>query len=337
MVVTMAVPTRGGARPAGERWLVTGACGQLGAHVTRRLAHEALAGDVTVVGAGRRPCSGDHGEVLAADLEDERKLARVLDDVAPTHVVHLAGITSPVAAERDPLGAWSLAVGATEQIAEHVAATGAWMLFASSDFVWDGAGRGRYLESDVPRPQTVYGRSKLAGEQAVLAAEAGAVARFSLLYGLPECPRETSWARFVRAVEAGELVPACVDEYRTPVALADAARIVVELGRLDHHGLLHVAGPDALTAHDMLTALARAAGVAPRLRPISRTTLSAEIVRPRNVAMDGGALAALLPHAAPRAISATTPATRHRAPERPPDPWPPRIAAPARAAAPLAS
>jgi dTDP-4-dehydrorhamnose reductase len=181
------------------------------------------------------------------------------------------------------------------------------------------------------------GLDRRAGEQAVLAAKAGAVARFSLLYGLPECPRETSLARFVRAVEAGELVPARVDEYRTPVALADAARIVVELGRLDHHGLLHVAGPDALTAHDMLTALARAAGVAPRLAPVSRTTLSAEIVRPRNVAMDGGALATLLPHAAPRAISATTPATRPRAPERPPSPWPARVAAPARAAAPLAS
>ncbi len=278
-----------------ERWLVTGACGQLGAHVTRLLENEARSRDLAVLGLGRRRCAGRHGDVAAVDVEDRRALARALDDFRPTHVVHLAGVTSPAAADADPARTWSLAVRATMQIARHVAATGAWMLYTSTDFVWDGAATGRYRENDLPCPATVYGRAKLAGELAVLSSGAGTVARLSLLYGMPVCPRKSSWVHFVQSTARGEGIAGCVDEYRTPVALAEAARIVVELGRLRHRGLLHVAGPDVLTPYDMLVRLADAAGAVRRVRRVSREAFFDGIVRPRNVAMDGSALARLHP------------------------------------------
>ena len=220
-----------------ERWLVTGACGQLGGHLTRLLEDEAHDRDLAVLGLGRRRCAGRHGDVVAVDVEDGAALARALDDFRPTHVVHLAGVTSPADADAEPARTWSLAVRATMQIARHVAATGAWMLCASTDFVWDGAGAGRYCESDLPCPATVYGRAKLAGELAVLSSNAGAVARLSLLYGMPVCPRASSWSHFVESTARGERLAGCSDEYRTPVALAEAARIVIELGRLRHRGL----------------------------------------------------------------------------------------------------
>lgn len=216
------------AAKAGQRWLVTGPCGQLGAHVTADLHDQGA----DVLGLGRRRCAGAgrHGTVLPVDVERGFDLHAVLRMFRPTHIVHLAGVSSPVEAARDRRRTWAVNVGVARTLADHVTATGGWMLYPSSDFIWDGTAEVRYRESDVPRPRTLYGHSKVAGERAVLDAGAGTVVRFSLMYGVPQCPRDSTWVRIIAALQQGDEVSACVDEFRTPIGLADAARIVIELG-----------------------------------------------------------------------------------------------------------
>jgi dTDP-4-dehydrorhamnose reductase len=259
--------------------LVTGACGQLGGHLTKALVDQ---GSV-VLGLGRRACDGRHGKVVSVDVSNSEALDGVLKSFRPTHIVHLAGVTSPVEAERNPARAWALNADVPRRLAEYATATGGWLLYPSSDFIWDGAAEGRYRESDIPRPGSAYGRTKVAGEQAV--ADAGVVARFSLLYGVPVCPRETTWTRWINHLERGDEITTFIDEFRTPLPLAEAARLVIGLGNRRVHGLMHVAGPEVLTPQDIVRRLADSLGVTPKLRPVKRNQLPGGITRPANMAM----------------------------------------------------
>lgn len=217
----------------------------------------------------------------------------------PTHIVHLAGVSSPAEAALDRHRTWAVNVGVARILADYVAATGGWMLYPSSDFIWDGTAEVRYSEEDVPEPCTVYGHSKVAGERAVLDAGAGAVARFSLMYGMPRCPRDSTWVRIMAALQRGDEVSVCIDEFRTPVGFADAARIVIELGDRQFRGLFHVAGPEVLTPKDMVTRLANSLGVPARMREISRRDLPNGVIRPRNMTMESRVLSAIAPELLP--------------------------------------
>ncbi|WP_165436377.1 SDR family oxidoreductase [Amycolatopsis suaedae] len=285
-----------------QRWLVTGACGQFGAHACALLRSRGA----ETLGLNRTSCAGDHGEVLRTELGHPEKLDRILTRYAPTHILHLAGIASPTKADRDQVDTWTVHVAVTQRLAAFAAATGAWLLYPSTDFVWDGRRDGRYAPSDPPTPTTLYGRYKTAGERTALASGAAAVVRFPLMVGLPVCPRPTTWTRMVEAIRAGQTLPACVDEFRTPLSFVDAAAVAVELGVRRAHGLFHAAGPEVLSPHDILSRIAVALGQPPRLKEISRMDLPGGRQRPRNVAMDASALTALLPANLPQPLSVET-------------------------------
>lgn len=284
---------------SGQRWFITGPCGQLGAHISRLLTEQGI----DTLGVGHRPCGGAHGQVVVADVSVPEELRRILDAYRPTHILHLAAISSPTVAERRRDDAWRLHVDTTTQLAEYAAAHESWLLFPSTDFVWDGRSTDRYSENDSPMPGTYYGRTKVAGEQAVLERDAGLVVRYSLLVGLPVCPRETTWTKFVDALTAGSPLQGCADEFRSPLSIADAAAITVALGRAGKRGVLHVAGPETLSSREIIERLASALGVTPNLTSISRLDLPGGADRPRNVAMDASTVNALFADLVPDPLS----------------------------------
>jgi dTDP-4-dehydrorhamnose reductase len=91
-------------------------------------------------------------------------------------VVHAAAWTNVDGAEADPDGAEAVNVGGTR----NVVAGGAPVVYFSTDYVFDGSKGEPYVESDEPRPQSVYGRTKLNGEREVAA---GWIVRTSWLFG----------------------------------------------------------------------------------------------------------------------------------------------------------
>ena len=137
------------------RILLTGQNGQLGFELRRALAP---LGRVTAV---------DHAECDLADPEAIRTLMR---DVCPDIVVNPAAYTAVDKAESEPELAAAVNGRAPAVFAEEARALGALMVHYSTDYVFDGSKHGAYTEQDVPNPQSVYGRTKAEGEQAVIAA-----------------------------------------------------------------------------------------------------------------------------------------------------------------------
>lgn len=130
-----------------------------------------------------------HGEVIACgraecDLTDIDRLRSLVRQLKPSVVVNASAYTAVDRAESEPELAMRVNAEAPGVLAEEVARLGALLIHYSTDYVYDGSKREPYVESDPTNPQSVYGRSKLAGEAAIRASGAKSVIfRTSWVFG----------------------------------------------------------------------------------------------------------------------------------------------------------
>jgi len=129
------------------------------------------------------------GQVIALDrsgldLSDLEQIRRVVREVKPALIVNPAAHTAVDKAEGEVEAAMRLNAEAPGVLAQEAKRLGAMLVHYSTDYVFDGSGEGPYVEDDPVNPQSAYGRSKLAGEQAIT--ESGCahlIFRTSWVYG----------------------------------------------------------------------------------------------------------------------------------------------------------
>ena len=130
------------------------------------------------------------GSVLAlasadCDLRDAEAVARVIREAAPRIIVNAAAYTAVDKAESDAATAMQLNAEAPAVMAAEARRLGARLVHFSTDYVFDGGKATPYVETDAASPQSVYGRSKHAGEQAIVASGADAlILRTSWVFGV---------------------------------------------------------------------------------------------------------------------------------------------------------
>ena len=152
-------------------WLLGGS-GQVGRELLPRLQ---------ALGPVQAPSRADAG----GDLADPEAVARAIEAARPSIVVNAAAYTAVDRAESEPALALAVNAQAPGAIARACARVGAWMVHYSTDYVFDGSGDQPWRESDATGPLSVYGRTKLAGEQAVAAAlERHLIFRTSWVHGV---------------------------------------------------------------------------------------------------------------------------------------------------------
>ena len=150
--------------------LLAGCAGQLGRELKRSLA-----------------CLG---EVIACDrrqldLAQADSLRAMVRAMGPTVIINAAAYTAVDKAEAEPAAADAINALAPGILAEEAKRTGALLIHYSTDYVFDGTKATAYTEDDTPAPLSAYGRSKLAGEQAIVAAGARhLIFRTSWVFGL---------------------------------------------------------------------------------------------------------------------------------------------------------
>ncbi len=150
--------------------LILGAKGNLG----REIAKAAPAAGWLVTKAGRAEC----------DITDRGAIRRILQDTKPDLVISAAAMTRVDQAERDPDRAFFVNSWGSELLARACRDAQVPLVSFSSDFVFDGRQRRPYCEEDEVAPLSQYGRSKLSGDRAVLAASPNnLVVRVGNLYG----------------------------------------------------------------------------------------------------------------------------------------------------------
>jgi dTDP-4-dehydrorhamnose reductase len=270
------------------RHLVVGAGGQVGGALTRVLGPRA-------VGSWREPPPGQ----LAADLEDIGWSAGLAEDVlgrSEAAVVHIAaGMTHVDGCEDDPDRARLVNRDGPAALARAARAAGVRTVFFSTEYVFDGTD-GPYDETDRTNPLSVYGRSKLEGEEAVLAQDGRAlVVRTTVVYG-PEGQGKNFAYQIVRRLRAGKGVTAPDDQRSSPTYNADLATAVVALVDGDAEGVVHVAGPEIMDRAAFARRLATATGFdAGEVRGVSTSSLDQRAARPLDAGLRIDRLRSLLP------------------------------------------
>jgi dTDP-4-dehydrorhamnose reductase len=226
--------------------LVTGASGSLGWVLGRMLA-----GRITVISAYHTHASyPERTRGVRLNLSDTCALRGLLDTYRPRTIFHLAAITHPDRCERDPDTARRVNLEAARDLALWAGVSGAKLVFASTDLVFDGT-KGNYSEEDPAVPLSVYGRTKLQAEEAVLEeCPRAVVIRGSLFYGMSGPAGRTFLHGVLEALSRGASIRLFTDQRRNPVLLEDLAGAMIKAADLDLAGIYHVAGGEVVTRYE---------------------------------------------------------------------------------------
>ncbi|WP_170833214.1 dTDP-4-dehydrorhamnose reductase family protein [Microbulbifer marinus] len=199
--------------------LITGASGLLGRSVFSQLSANP-AFDVTGTAFSR---AGENLRRL--DLTDSAAVADMLREIQPQVVIHCAAERWPDRCAENPDAAWQLNVQSTERLAQLCRDTGAQLVYISTDYVFDGSAP-PYSADDEPNPINFYGRSKLAGEQAVLGNGDHWVLRVPLLFGPVTYLRESGVTALLETVRDPQAVTLDDWAIRFPTSVEDVARVL---------------------------------------------------------------------------------------------------------------
>ena len=269
--------------PAHNKTLVTGSTGQLATALAR-----AGGAGVTVLG---RP---------TFDFEQPDTLLDPVRRAAPGVVVNAAAYTAVDRAESEPEAAMRANRDGPAALARYCAEAGIPLIHVSTDYVFDGAKGAPYVEDDPTSPTGIYGASKLAGEQAVLAlCPRAIVLRSSWIYA----PYGRNFVlTMLNAAQKTDRLRVVADQRGCPSSAEDLAAAILGIAsRLRDEwqpgwsGIYHAAGSGETTWHGLAEAVFEAAARHGRPRPVVEAIATADwptpARRPADSRLDCGKLA----------------------------------------------
>jgi dTDP-4-dehydrorhamnose reductase len=247
------------------RVLITGAAGMLGRDV-----------EEAARGAGHDVLALTHADL---DITDTEAVHEAVAAAAPDAVVNCAAWTDVDGAESAEALATAVNGDGPGHVAAAAAATGAFVVSVSTDYVFDGRAREPYVESDPTAPLGAYGRSKLAGEHAVAAAAPGrhAIVRTSWLFG---AHGPNFVATMLRVAGERDELTVVDDQVGCPTFTGHLAPALIAIAQSERTGILHVAGSGCCSWWDLARATFEAAGHGVRLHPGRTVDLGRPAPRP---------------------------------------------------------
>lgn len=281
------------------RLLVTGASGLLGlnlsmfatqqGHTVTGLVHSRVLRDVPFA-------------VRKVDLMQTDLALDVIESAQPDAIIHCAAIASINAAEMQPELAMLLNAEAPGHLAEAAARWDVPFVHISTDAVFDGQ-RGGYLETDPTKPLSVYARTKLAGEEAVSAANPAAIIARTVFYGWSLSGQRSLAEFFVTSLAAGQPLKGFTDTLFCPLYVEDLASLLLEMLAAGLTGTYHVVSPDRLSKYDFGVRIAKRFGLNPDLiTPIKTADIDRGAARSLNLTLNPDKLRTALGHDLPTVV-----------------------------------
>ncbi len=265
------------------RILVTGSSGLLGSAAIRL----AIRGGHEVYSAygNNRP---EAGIPLRLDLTALQDIGRAVGRVDPDAIIHAAALTDVDRCERERDLAMRVNAEATAAIASAAREAGAFLVYISTDYVFNGE-RGLYSEEDEPDPVNFYGYTKLKGEEFVRERAGGyCIARASVIYGAVPASGKANFALWlIDKLGRGEEASVLVDQYISPTLNSSLARMVLEAAERGLEGIYHMAGADRVSRYDFAAKLCEVFGLdASLLKPARMGDMGWVARRPRDSSLD---------------------------------------------------
>lgn len=256
--------------------LVTGANGQLGRDVVILLEKE---------GHSVLACTREQ-----LDITDQLECSNVLSTYHPEVIIHCAAYTAVDAAETDVDGAYQVNAVGTRNITVAAEQIGAKLIYISTDYVFDGISDEPYHEYDNTSPQSIYGKSKRAGEVLVQSLSSRwFIVRTSWVYGI-------HGNNFVKTMlKLGQEKPKLQvvhDQKGSPTYTVDLAHFLLKLMSTEKYGVYHASNSGACTWYEFTQAIFEEAKLFPRFHiqaevyPCATDQFPRPAPRPQNSVME---------------------------------------------------
>ena len=232
-------------------------------------------------------------------MGDEGAIVRAIEQAAPDVVVSAAAYTAVDKAESERDLAFAINARGAGAVAKAAEQLGVPVIHISTDYVFDGSKPAPYVESDVPNPVSVYGASKLAGEEAVLAATPNAaILRTAWVYS----PFNANFVKtMLRLASDRDEVGVVADQRGNPTSALDIAKAILAVAanlvasdKPDLRGVFHMTGQGegswADFAEHIFATSAAAGGPTASVRRISTADYPTPARRPANSRLDSSKL-----------------------------------------------
>lgn len=234
--------------------LVTGVNGQLGYDVCRALKK-------------RGNCEFRGIDIDDLDITDEAAVHRYIGEYKPDAVIHNAAFTAVDKAELYPKACERVNAFGTKFLAEAAKEAGAKFIYVSTDYVFDGMKGGAYEPTDAKNPVSVYGKTKSAGEDLVIAAtDKYFIVRISWVFGV-------NGGNFVKtmlrlAETKGEINVVC-DQIGSPTYTADLAFLLCDMIETDRYGIYHATNEGVCSWYEFACEIMKQAGKSTKINPVT--------------------------------------------------------------------
>jgi len=238
------------------RVLITGSAGQLGIDLVASAKHSGL--DVIAT---------SHADL---DITQRDLVSQRVADSSPDAVIHAAAWTAVDACESDTKKAMAINSDGTANVVSAARQIGARVIYISTDYVFDGTKPTPYIESDLPNTQSVYGASKLAGEQQLDLSQ-DAVVRISWVCGEHG---NNMVKTILRLAATSPTLTFVNDQIGSPTFTSDVAPVLIDFATQSRPGIWHVTNQGATSWFGFAQDVLRAAELDPnRVQPIATADL----------------------------------------------------------------
>ena len=245
-----------------KKILITGCNGQLGRALNQLLAGQ----DIEIINT----------DVDTLDICDREQVLRLVRDNKPDTIINCAAHTAVDKCETDKENARRINALGPENLALAAREVDARMIQVSTDYVFDGSGKKPYVETDKPCPQSVYGSTKLAGEQAVInAKDKYYIVRTAWLYGDGNNFVKT----MLRLAEERDTITVVNDQFGSPTSALELGRMLLHIADTEDYGIYHGTCEGFTSWYEFAVEIFRLAGKTVNVVPVTTEEYPATVAK----------------------------------------------------------
>lgn len=263
------------------KFLVTGSAGLVGSQVVKDLAESN--NQIYSCYHNSKP---EFGTPTQMDLTNFENMTKVIENIKPDIIIHLAAMTNVDLCEKETDLALKINAKATEIISKQAAKHDSFFVYVSTDYVFDGE-KGMKKENDSTNPIDHYGKSKLEGENAVRdLASSWCIARTSTPFGIH--PQKKSFPLFViENLQAKKEINVITDQYTSPTYVPNLSRMIIEIATRQIVGIMHVGGATRISRYEMAEMIADKLSLDKKLfKPTTINEMNWIAKRPKDSSLD---------------------------------------------------
>ena len=257
------------------KYLVTGSAGLIGSQ---------LVFDLVQSGQTVYSCYNEtkplHGIPIKLDLLNLKEISKTIKKFHPDLIIHLAALTDVEKCESESKLAYLINTKATEQIAKEAKHLGCFLIYLSTDYVFDGR-KGMYDENDSTNPINCYGKTKLDGEKAVESSNTQwSIIRTSTPFG-NHLTKKTFPVWIIENLQKNKTLDLLDDQFTSPTYVPNLSKMIIDIANHNLLGFFHLSGSTRISRYDFAKLIVEKLGLDNSLiKPVKMNTMSWKAKRP---------------------------------------------------------